>query len=514
MINVMRKHHKVLMIVITALVCISFSWYWNKTDFAQMGQGTVGRIYDRNVSQLEFQRDARLLRLGSQLGMRDLIEGLTAEAQSEAEAYENFSWNMMVLRHEADELGITPTTEEIANVVKTLPAFQGQNGFDLAKYTDFADRALAPMGFNEAQIEELAGDQIALDRVKKLLSAGVTVPESEMRKSYEQAYAKMNVSVVRFRSTDFAKEVQVSDPEIAKYFEAHKAELKSEEKRKVKFVVFSLTDEQKKMTGKKRIDALQKLADKANDLTDALQVKGADFDQVAARFQLASKETGEFSQTSPDPQLTTAQQLTQTAFALTNDSPSSDAVQAPDGFYVEHLMKIEPARPLTLQEARPKIMEKLTQESLQHLVAAKAGESAQKLRDAIKSGKSTEEAAAQAGVKAEKLPAFALLDHPPGAPPPAKPEPKKEDPDMPYIKQTVSEMSAGEVSDFVREPDGGLLVVLENREAIDPAQYESARAFVQGSALRNKAQIVFYEWLRERRRAAGVEETKPQRVPG
>ena len=36
MITVMRKHHKILMIIITVLVCISFSWYWNKTDFAQM----------------------------------------------------------------------------------------------------------------------------------------------------------------------------------------------------------------------------------------------------------------------------------------------------------------------------------------------------------------------------------------------------------------------------------------------------------------------------------------------
>src|SRR5438105_15620507 len=101
MINVMRKHHKVLMIVITALVCISFSWYWNKTDFAQMGQGPVGRIYDRNVSQVEFQRDARLLRLAAQLGMSDLFESLVGDAQTDAEKFENFSWNLMVLRHEA-----------------------------------------------------------------------------------------------------------------------------------------------------------------------------------------------------------------------------------------------------------------------------------------------------------------------------------------------------------------------------------------------------------------------------
>ena len=137
-----------------------------------MGNATVGKIYDRNVSQVEFQRNMRLLRLGSQLGMRDLIQELTAGAQTETEAYENFSWNLMVLRHEAEELGIKPTTGEIANGVKALPAFQSENGFDLARYTDFADHALAPMGFSEAQIEELVADQIALEQLKKFSAPG------------------------------------------------------------------------------------------------------------------------------------------------------------------------------------------------------------------------------------------------------------------------------------------------------------------------------------------------------
>lgn len=514
MITVMRKHHKVLMIIITALVCISFSWYWNKTDFAQMGRGPVGRIYDRNVSQIEFQRDARLLRLASALGMHDLMQDLMAGAQSEAEAFENFSWNLMVLRHEAEQLGIKPTTPEIANAVKTLPAFQGTSGFDLAKYTDFADRGLAPMGFSEAQIEELAADQISLERVKKLLSAGVNVPESETRRNYEQAYAKMEVSVVRFRASDFGNEVEVNDQDVAKYYEAHKAELKTDEKRKVKFVTFSLTDEQKKLTGKLRIDALQKLADKANDFTDALQAKDADFDQVATRFQLAPKETGAFSRAAPDPQLTGTPQLAQSAFALTKDSPNSDAIQGADGFYVEHLTNTEPSRPLTLEEARPKIVESLKQHRAQETVAMKAAEAAQKLREALKSGRAMDEAATQAGVKAEKIPAFAMSNSPPGTAPETKPPPNNDSPDMPYIKETASELSSGEVSDFVRTPNGGLIVVLEKREPIDPAQYESSRAFVEGRTLRNKAEIVFYEWLRDRRRAAGVEETKPRMAPG
>ncbi len=467
----MRKHHKVLMIVITALVCISFSWYWNKTDFAQMGNGTVGKIYDRNVTQVEYQRNSRLLRLGSELGMRDLVQALTIGAQTENDAYADFSWNLMVLRHEADLLGIEPTTAEIADYVKTMPVFQGADGFDLKKYTDFADHALAPMGFSEAQVEELAMDQITLDRVQKLLGTGVSMPEGEIKAGFEQLYSKMDAGTVRFLSADFAGQVQVSDPEIAKYFEGHKAQLKTEEMRQIKFVTFGLNEEQKKLTGKPRIDVLQKLADGANDFTEALQAKDADFNAAVAKFSLTPKVTGEFSQAKPDPQLASAPTLAQTAFGLTKEAPNSEAIQAPDGFYVEHLEKIDPARPLTLEEAKPRIVEALQKERTQQLVAAKASAVATQLREALQSGKSLDEAAAQAGVKVEKVPSFALLDNPPGVAP-AAPDPKNQTPEMQAIKQAVSEMTPGSVSELVPQPEGGMLVVLEKREPVNAAQYE------------------------------------------
>jgi parvulin-like peptidyl-prolyl isomerase len=508
MITVMRKHHKVLMIVITALVCISFSWYWNKVDLGQMGNGAVGKIYDRNISQVEFQRNARLLRLGSQLGMRELIAELTAGAQTEAQAFENFSWNLMVLRHEAGQLGIRPDTTEIANAVKALPAFGGERGFDLARYTDFTDHALAPMGFSEAQIEELAADQIILERVKKILSAGVNVPEAELRSSFEQAYAKMDVSVVRFRFEDFAKDAEINDADIVKYHEAQKAQLKTDEKRRAKFVRFGLTDEQKKLTGKARIDVLQKLADKANDFTEALQAKGADFDQAVAKFQLTPKETADFSQASPDPELASAPQLVQAAFALTKEAPNSAAIQTQDGFDVLTLLNVEPSRPLTLDEARPKIVEALKQQRVQQMVAMKASEVARQLRDELKSGKPVADAAAQAGVQVEKIPTFSLVDTLPGATPSPTPEPKNENPDMPRIKQAVSDLSPGGVSEYLSTPNGGLLVILEKREMFDPAKFEKSRVLIERQALQNKSQVVFYEWLRERRRAAGVQETK------
>jgi hypothetical protein len=117
-------------------------------------------------------------------------------------------------------------------------------------------------------------------------------------------------------------------------------------------------------------------------------------------------------------------------------------------------------------------------------------------------------------VKAETVPTFALVDDLPGSALAAKPEPKNESPDLQFIKQAASKLSPGEVSDYVSTVDGGLVVVLEKREALTPAQYNAARPILESRALENKSQVVFYEWLRERRRAAGVPETKRETAPG
>ena len=116
-------------------------------------------------------------------------------------------------------------------------------------------------------------------------------------------------------------------------------------------------------------------------------------------------------------------------------------------------MTVEPSRPLTQEEARPQIVEAIKKQLVEQMVATKAAEVARKLREDLKSGKAVQEAATEAGVKAEKLPAFALVDTPPGATPSPTPEKKDESPDMQTIKQSASSLSPGGVSDYVEHAD-------------------------------------------------------------
>ncbi|MEP6808773.1 MAG: peptidylprolyl isomerase [Chthoniobacterales bacterium] len=505
MINILRKNQKGLWIVI-ALLCIPFVFYFSNSNVGAIDHADLGNFHGRAVSRVDFQRGAHLFDLARDLGMITFLQGMIAGARSENDARMDFTWNHLILHYEAERLGIVPAAGDVADVVRTLAPFQGDKGFDLEKYNQFTQNVLPSMGFREAQIEELAADQLIFLKLKDLVSVGATVPEAEVKENYEKAYAKLSVAVVRVKSEDLAKEAQVSDEDVAKYYETHKAQLVSEEKRQVGFVTFGLSEAQAKLAGKERVEVLQKLSDQANDFNQALLEKGAQFDQVAAKFQLPVATTGLFTRAQVDPALSATAQLGEAAFNLKPDEPNSDALQAKDSFVILHLLKVEKPEPLSLEAAKPKIVDLLKKQKVSELLAAKGAAAVKTLRDALKAGTPLDAALQKTGLPSEKIPPFALADAMQPKIEPNKP-PQPESPDLPMIKGAVAELKAGEVSNFLPTATGGVVAVLEKRDPPDPANYEKTKADFVSRSVQGKREIAFYEWLQEQRREAGIKPT-------
>ena len=65
-------------------------------------------------------------------------------------------------------------------------------------------------------------------------------------------------------------------------------------------------------------------------------------------------------------------------------------------------------------------------------------------------------------------------------------------------------LNAGEVTDFVAATKGGVVAVLEKRAPADPSGYAAAKAQFETRYLTQSRGAMFVEWLRDRRRAAGV----------
>ncbi len=491
--------------IVIAILAIPFIFYFvQRPDYGAMRGDQFARIYDRNVSMLEAQQFARLLSLAQGLGMSDFVGTMTAGAGlNQNQAAVQFIVNLLVLRHEAGRLGLRPSASEVAEVVRKLPAFQGDSGFDINKFNDLVQNGLAPLGLAEEHIEQLVRDQICLNEIQKLLAAGVSFPKSELDKNFQRGYDKLYVSVIRFQSADFDKDIKINDEDIQKYYDAHKAELKTDEKCKVEFVQLTLSEEEKKLAGKERIEALQKLADRATDFTQALLEKGADFKQAAVKSQLPVHETGEFTAAELDPKLKVDPKLGAAAFKLSVQEPNSDPVQVADGFFILHLTGKTEARPLTLEEAKPKVVEALKKTRDREVMSTKGAELVQQLREAKKSGQPLDAAIEKAGVKPEKLAAFSLIEEEQEKSD-AK-EQKNRAPELLAVKDAVALLNPGDVSDFVPSGTDGFIAILEKRESLADANAGEKKAAFEKRILENKERIVLVEWLRDRQQAAGLE---------
>jgi peptidyl-prolyl cis-trans isomerase D len=503
MMKLLRRHKDWLMIVI-AILAIPFVFYFvQRPDYGAIRADQFARIYDRDISTLEAQQTARLLSLAQALGMSDFVGTMTAGSGfNQNQAAVQFIVNLLVLRHEADRLGLRPSASEIADVVRKLPAFQGESGFDINRLNTLVQNGLAPLGLSEEHIEQVVRDQICLNEIQHLLAAGVSVPKGELDETFQRGYDKLYVSVIRFRSADFDKDIKINDKDVQTYYDAHKSELKTDEKRKVEFVQLTMTDEEKKLTGKERIEALQKLADRATDFTQALLQKDTDFKQAAVKFQMPVHETGEFAAADPDPQLKVNPQLGATAFKLSVQEPNSDPVQVADGFYILHLTGRTESRPLTLEEAKPKIVEALKKTRSKELMSTKGSEIVQQLREAKTSGQPLEAAVQKADLKPEKLPPFSLIDEEQQK---SDKEQKTQSSELVAVKDAVALLNAGEVSDFVPSGTDGFVAILERRESLAGANAGEKKEKLEKRIVENKERIVLVEWLRDRQQAAGLE---------
>jgi len=200
-------------------------------------------------------------------------------------------------------------------------------------------------------------------------------------------------------------------------------------------------------------------------------------------------------------------QLNQAAFKLTPQEPNSDPLQSADGFAILHLAGVVEARPLTLDEAKQKIVDQIKNERGREMALAKGRKAVETLSNGLKGGQPLQLTLEQAGgLKAEKLEPFTVADEADAKNSPEKP--KDQPTDLMMIKNVAAQLQPGEVSDFVPWIDGGLIVLMDKREQPDPAKYQQTKATFEERYLKNARDYVFAEWLYDRQRAAGLRPTK------
>jgi peptidyl-prolyl cis-trans isomerase D len=486
MLETIRKRQRVLLIIVTVLTIVSFVWFLSPSRTRGTPQAVVGKMNGRPVTVEELEKVMRSRQLAYHLELFDLLEdlgGLSAQP-------EIFGWNVLLIRDEAKRLQLDPSVDEISNAGKNLAAFQTNGQFDRAKLQETLD-LLQKNGLTSADLDTVVADHVRLEKISALVRGASPLPEALYRQAFERRNQVLHCSFIRLANADFQKDIQVTDQDIEKYYKENGVKLQTPEKKKIEFVAFTLTDDQKKLEEKEKQAALKTLADQAEAFVQPLQDHPDQFDQVAQQKGLKVQQTGLFELNHPDPSIMTVPELVQQVQGLTKDQPL-DEVQAKDGFYVIRLLELEASRPLKLDEAKDQIMTSLRKARIQEAILQKGQQIRSQIDEAIKSGATFAEAAQKAGFKAETAAPFALG---------AEADPKN--PAFVALQQNPTELQPGQTSGVLFDNDDGLLVHLDSKDPIDENKYQADKKTQYPSVNDSFARVLFQEWLRVTTKKAG-----------
>lgn len=499
MVNIFRRFQQPLLIVLTVFVIIAFVILYGGpgTRLDRLGSDRVATIYGRSVQPVEYTTIGRQFEICRMLGMFDLIIPLAQNARVMSEVTDNYIWNTIVLRTQARKLGIEPTEAQVAEAIQRLPAFQNNGQYDHTRYSQAVQGVLAPRGMGSAQLEEIIRDSLRIQVLKDLLGAGYAPAPDELEAAYVRQYQKVEAALVRVSKEEIAKGVQVPADDVQKAFEARKDTLKSAEKRKVQFVAFTLPEKAKDGPVPAASD-LQKVADRADDFSAALFAPDAKFEEVAKRFELEVKTSPLFASGDRLEEFSKQANIAAAAFRITPEKPFSDTLQTEKGYTVLHLVETQAAKPLSLEEARPQLVESLKGDRVREMLSLKAAELRKKIEEGVTAGKTFVQAAEAAGTKAEILEAF------------SRTESKLKGPDASLIQNAVSELKPGQTSPALDGPDGTLLVHLLKRQPVDPADLEKQKPSMLPMLETQRLDGLLAEWVDRQRVASGLQLAQPR----
>jgi peptidyl-prolyl cis-trans isomerase D len=351
---------------------------------------TAGQFQQRYNSQIQAYRSAYGAGLSDQLLRQLGIDQQILQQMVDEQA-------ALV---EAERHGIRVSDEELAQQIFAIPGLQENGRFvGEQRYEQILRSQNPPM--TKATFEETLRRSLMIDKLRAALTDWMTVSNDDVEREFRQRNEKTRLQVVALTADAFRNQVNVSDADVSSYFDAHKAEYRVGEQRKVRMLLLDRdqafartgvtpTEVQSYYNGNisqyqtpEQVRASHILLNTAGKDEAAVrkqaedilqQVKaGADFAALAKKFSEdeGSKANGGdldyFSRGRMVPEFEAA------AFAL-ETGQVSDIVKSQFGFHIIKVVDKKPAVTRSLDEVRPQIEEQLKRQRADQQIATRASE--------------------------------------------------------------------------------------------------------------------------------------------
>jgi parvulin-like peptidyl-prolyl isomerase len=535
MLSAIRKVQKSILVVVTVIICVAFAYFYAKDDAGVAPganvPGVAVTIDGTPVPGSEAYRLANLFHVA----FRDLgIEPpfnmqplgsfalkLAGEGGAMAMFGQNidrsdFVINLLILRAAAKDLGIAATEDQVQKAIEAISLFRNASGgFDPAAYQNYVRNGLGRFALHEFEFRELIADFVAYEQIRQLVAAGQAPTAQEVSDAYREQYEEFVAAEVFLPSDRLAGDVQVTEEQIKAQYEQDKSGLLTEQKRAVRYLEFPVPpkgeNEAEDQWQARRNEVANRFREAFRIFRAAMEEQGKTLPQAVESLlstegyrDLKVQETAPFPASAPPAEFSGDTALAERVFLLDEkDANAYDMVASSTAIRIFWLKEppVAPV-PLTLEEARPRLTEKLKAQESEARIRKSADETRAKLAEALGKGQSILEAAKACGVEATVLKPFSRDRVPDDSPRGSQ------------IRSAALGLVPGELSETQVQEGGALLVYLWSRQ-VPPRETEPEdRKRLEDSLRDAAASQAFNAWFDARRAAAQVKRPLLKGEPG
>ncbi|HWP91593.1 MAG TPA: peptidylprolyl isomerase [Thermodesulfobacteriota bacterium] len=226
-------------VLIILAITFVFGFGFSISNFGTGGsvpQGTAAEVNGEKIPLLEFYRAReRLYKQYRQQG--EIPEwAFNFIARGALDQLIDFK----LLSQKAKELGFRVTDEELNEAIVSNPAFQVDGQFIGAE----AYRAFVEQAFNQSvgEFEDRYREELLVQKLLNFMNETAKITNEELLNLFKMENERINLYFVSFSSQEFMDSFSPSEEDIKKYYEEHKADLKSPELRSIRYITVTSED--------------------------------------------------------------------------------------------------------------------------------------------------------------------------------------------------------------------------------------------------------------------------------
>ena len=240
MLDRMRRHKAwlqwSLVLVVLAFIIFYIPDFLRGSATDASSGDTIASVEGHQITSGEFRRtyQAQLQAYRSAYG-GNMSEQLLKQLGIEQQILQQMVDEQASLA-EAGRLGIHVSDEEVRQRILAIPAFQDNGHFiGDARYQQLLRMQRPPL--TPTDFEDNIRRSLLVEKLRASITNWLSIPDKELEQEYRRRNDKVKIAVVSFMADKFRGQVTATDQEVAAHFDAHKADFKIPEKRKIRFLL-------------------------------------------------------------------------------------------------------------------------------------------------------------------------------------------------------------------------------------------------------------------------------------